>query len=663
VGRDATGVDTVEEAHAGETTAAATVVLVTHGGDQDETAAALASVVAALPGGGEARPGQATMATAVAGAIDRERHLVVQAGTGTGKSLAYLVPALRSGRRVVVTTATKALQDQLANKDLPFLAEHLDAPFTWAVVKGRSNYLCLQRLREATGEGEGEPTQAPLGLDDLAPGLRRQLDRLATWARTTETGDQAELTWSLHPKAWQAVSVTSEECPGATRCPLGEPCFAEAARRRAEAADVVVVNTHLYGVNLASGEAVLPEHDVVVVDEAHQLEDIISATAGLAIGAGRLEALARNVRAILTGDAAARLEDAGAHLAGVLAPFVGRRLPPPLPDTIADVLTRARQDVDAVLEALRSVDTALTDANQRKVRAQKAATALADDILLSLAGREGYVTFVSGTAQAPRLEVAPIDVRRVLAAVWERRVAVLTSATIPPALLAQVGLPEERTDVLDVGSPFDFATHALLYCATHLPDPRQPDFTEATHRELEALITAAGGRTLALFTSWRALAAASEALRPKLAYRILTQGELPKPELLAIFSREEASCLFATAGFFQGIDVPGPALSLVTIDRLPFPRPDDPLLGARREAVGADAFRLIDLPRAATLLAQAAGRLIRTASDRGVVAVLDPRLARANYRWDIVRALPPMRRTRHRNDVEAFLRQITQVTA
>jgi ATP-dependent DNA helicase DinG len=378
----------------------------------------------------------------------------------------------------------------------------------------------------------------------------------------------------------------------------------------------------------------------------------------LIVSAGRLDALARNVRAILTADVAARLEQAGAQLTATLAPLVGRRLPPPLPEAVADALAHARQEIDAVLDALRAVDTALADANQRKVRAQKAATSLADDLLHALAGRQGYVTFVSGAPHAPRLEVAPIDVRPVLAGVWERRVAVLTSATIPPSLPAQVGLPEDRTDLLDVGSPFDFPAHALLYCAVHLPDPRQPGFVEATHEELQALIAAAGGRTLALFTSWRALTAATEALRPRLPYRVLAQGELPKPELLAVFSREEASCLFATAGFFQGIDVPGPALSLVTIDRLPFPRPDDPLLGARREAAGADAFRLIDLPRAATLLAQAAGRLIRTATDRGVVAVLDRRLAQAGYRWDIVRALPPMRRTRHRQEAEAFLREI-----
>ena len=235
----------------------------------------------------------------------------------------------------------------------------------------------------------------------------------------------------------------------------------------------------------------------------------------------------------------------------------------------------------------------------------------------------------------------------------------LTSATIPLRLPERLGLPADRTDVLDVGSPFDYGEHALLYCAAHLPDPRNPAFAGQSHLELEALIAAAGGRTLALFTSWRAMQAAADALRPKLAYTVLTQSDLPKPELLAAFAREESSCLFATAGLFQGIDVPGPSLSLVTIDRLPFPRPDDPLLQARREVAGDASFNLIDLPRATTLLAQAAGRLIRSTTDRGVVAVLDPRLAKAGYRWDVVRALPPMRRTRHREEAEAFLRSLT----
>jgi ATP-dependent DNA helicase DinG len=273
------------------------------------------------------------------------------------------------------------------------------------------------------------------------------------------------------------------------------------------------------------------------------------------------------------------------------------------------------------------------------------------------------VAWVDGPAHQPALRVAPIDLRQALTnALWAEgpATAILTSATIPPRLAERLGMPAGKVDELDAGSPFDYAGQALLYCAAQLPDPRQPEFTAAVHDELHALIQAAGGRTLALFTSWRAMEAAAEALRPRLAYRVFTQSELPKPALVAAFAADETSCLFATMGFWQGLDVPGPALSLVTIDRLPFPRPDNPLLQARRDRLGQEAFRLVDLPRAATLLAQGVGRLIRSSADRGVVAVLDPRLAKAGYRWDLVRALPPMRRTRQRAEVEAFLRALAE---
>jgi ATP-dependent DNA helicase DinG len=241
----------------------------------------------------------------------------------------------------------------------------------------------------------------------------------------------------------------------------------------------------------------------------------------------------------------------------------------------------------------------------------------------------------------------PVDVGGLLAArLWSEVTAVLTSATIPPHLATRVGIDADDCDEVDVGSPFPHAEHGLLYCAAHLPDPRNARYQDAMHDELEALVRAAGGRTLALFTSWRAMQAAVEALRPRLPWTLLAQGDLPKPALVEAFASDERSCLFATMGYWQGIDVPGPSLSLVTIDRVPFPRPDEPLLQARRERAGPGAFRL----------AQGAGRLVRSATDRGVVAVLDPRLASAGYRWDLVRALPPMRRTRHRTEVEAFLK-------
>ena len=615
----------------------------------------LALVTAALPHG-EPRSGQADMAEAVAEAVVSGRHLVVQAGTGTGKSLAYLVPAILSGRPTVVATATKALQDQLATKDLPFLDEHLDVEFTWAVLKGRSNYLCLQRVREVRDPGSGQ-----LELEDLLPSNRHEVERLATWAATTTTGDRAELDWSPSERAWAAVSVSSEECPGAQRCPLGEPCFAETARRRAAAADVIVVNTHLYGIDVGSGGAILPEHEVVVIDEAHQLEDITSDTAGLAIGAGRFANLARLARRILADpELLGTVVDAGTDLGEQLTPWSGQLLPSPLPGPLAESLGRGRLAIDRLLTALRSITTDVAEADQRRTRAQKAAATLAEDVDAALVTPEGAVAWVGGRRDQPRLEVAPLDVAPVLSeGVWSKRTAILTTATVPINLPDRVGLPPAATDLLDVGSPFEYEEHALLYCAAHLPDPRQPAHQAGVHAELQALITAAGGRTLALFTSRRAMQEAAAALSPLLDVTVLTQDDLPKPALLARFTAEETSCLFATAGLFQGIDVPGRTLSLVTIDRLPFPRPDEPLLKARRERLGPEAFRGIDLPRAATLLAQAGGRLIRRATDRGVFAVLDPRLASAGYRWDVVRALPPMRRTRRRDEVEAFLREIT----
>ena len=620
-----------------------------------DTGQSLARVVADLPRG-ESREGQTRMADAVARAITDRRHLVVQAGTGTGKSLAYLVPVVLSGQTTVVATATKALQDQMTTKDLPFLREHLDRDLEWAVLKGRSNYLCLQRVREVRDGGQGE-----LELDRVAPSTQREIELLAAWAGHTTTGDRSELDWNPSAAAWAAVSVSSDECPGATRCPLGEPCFAEGARRRAAASAVVVVNTHLYGLDVASGGALLPEHDVVVIDEAHQLEDIASDTTGLALAPGRFAHLGRLARGILDDPPLiAAIEGAGTDLAEALTPEHGLLLPSPLPPPIGDALTRARLAIERLLAALRAIETNVADADQRRVRAQKAAVNLAGALDAALAVPEHHVAWVSGREAAPVLEVAPLDVGPVLAeGVWSRRTAILTTATVPVHLPARVGLPLADTDELDVGSPFDYQANGLLYCAADLPDPRSSESPKACQDELEALMRAAGGRTLALFTSRRAMAEAAAALASRVPFTILTQDELPKPALMKRFAEDEALCVFGTTGLFQGIDVPGRSLSLVTIDRIPFPRPDEPLLKARRQELRADAFRMIDLPRAATLLAQAAGRLIRSRDDRGVVAVFDPRLAKAGYRWDLVRALPPMRRTRHRSEAEQFLAEVT----
>ncbi|HEX9260198.1 MAG TPA: ATP-dependent DNA helicase, partial [Acidimicrobiales bacterium] len=576
-----------------------------------EAVAALEHVVATLPGGGEPRSGQSDMAAAVADAIESGRHLVVQAGTGTGKSLAYLVPAILSGHTVVVATTTKALQDQLAGKDLPQVAEALDSelgvPVQWAVLKGRGNYLCLQRLREVTDDG------GALDLGDvLSPAVRREIADLATWAATTATGDAADLAWAPSAQAWEAVTVSSEQCPGITRCPIGEACFAEQARRRAQAAQIVVVNTHLYGTHIASGGVVLPDHKVVVIDEAHELEDTITATAGVSLGAGRLGALARVVRSVLAEPGLVDgLHSAGTALSEALLPHHGAAVPWPLPVPVADALNLARARIDAVLAALRAIDTELSDASQRKARAQKAAGSVVGDIDVAVAAPEGFVAWVEGTQHSPRLELAPVDVGPVLTSgVWDKRVAVLTSATVPLGLPERVGLAEDCFDLLDVGSPFDYEEHALLYCAAHLPDPRSAGHALAVIDELEVLIAAAGGRTLALFTSWRAMEAAVASLRPRLPYLVLAQSDLPKPALIQAFRDDEESCLFATAGLFQGIDVPGDALRCVIITRLPFRVPTEPIEQARVEAIeqrGGNPFNEHTVPQAVIKLKQGFG--------------------------------------------------------
>ena len=620
--------------------------------EQQGLAGSLAAIVAQLPGGGELREGQQEMAEAVESSIDSGRHLVVQAGTGTGKTLAYLLPAVHSHGRTVVATATRALQDQLAAKDLPFLSEHVGDEgrgFSWAILKGRSNYVCRQRVHELLEDRSG---RLDVGTDD--PGLVTVLE----WAAETEVGDRAELAHEPRGTVWDAVSVGADECPGAAKCPSGDTCFAEAARRRAEEADVIVVNAHLYGTHLAAGGVVLPPHDLVVIDEAHRFEEVVSATAGSELSPGRLSAAGHAVGRVIADDAlVGDILAMATRLGEVLDGLVGQRLDPG-PDELVTQLTQLRAKVDEAWAALRKVPDAEPDVVTRRDRAVRLVTGLAEDINAATAVPAGSVAWVEGRVGAARLRIAPVDVGSLLADVlWEETTAVLCSATIPPKLAERLSMPDADTDVIDVGSPFDYRSNAVLYCAAHLPDPRQ-DRADAVHDEIATLIEAAGGRTLALFTSWRAMQRAAEDLRDRVDGPVIVQGENPKPALLERFAVDAGTSLFATMSFWEGVDIPGASLSCVIIDKLPFARPDDPLLEARREQIGRQAFQVIDLPRAITLLAQGAGRLIRTATDRGVVAVLDPRLATASYRWDFVRGLPPMRRTKDLAEVEAFLREL-----
>ena len=677
----------------------------------------LRRVVATLPAG-EVRAGQVEMAEAVAKALGAGSHIAVAAGTGTGKSLAYLVPAVSSHKRVVVATATKALQDQLANKDLPLIARGLGQPVKWAVLKGRSNYLCRQRLYELERLGEQQQLDAPFpealdvpldveafgaDLSEAGRGARQsssaravaarqigeEVRRLAAWAGSTASGDRAELEFEPSIPAWSSVSVTADECPGARRCPSASECFAESARARAAAADIVVVNLHLLGADLRCGGEVLPEHDALVVDEAHELEDVLAASLGVDVSPGRLRALASSARGALTaaGRRAQRGDDTAparavesvlgvaARFEELLAEGEDRRLPPGLGGEIGEQVTLMVDRLERLGVELRRASDASGgpggvggqggagaalggDAAQRCLRALLGVDRCREELAACISAGGDEVVWVTGGIR-PAMHSAPLDVSETMSAqVFSAMPVVLTSATLPRGLAVRMGAPSDSTAELDVGSPFAYKAHGLLYCAASLPDRRRPEAEPAIHDEIEALVLAAGGRTLALFTSRRAMTLAAEVLAGRLPWPVLVQGELPKAALLEALSSQSAACLFATMSFWQGVDVPGPALTLVIIDRIPFPRPDDPLMAARREAAGRAGFQQVDLPRAATLLAQGAGRLIRTATDRGVVAVLDPRLAKASYGPTLVKALPPMRRTRDRAEAEAFLRGI-----
>lgn len=603
----------------------------------------LASVTAAL--GGEPRPGQVAMVDAVARALGTGTAVAVAAPTGTGKSFGYLVPVILAGTRTVVVTATKALQDQLDRKDLPFLADHGGRAFTWALLKGRSNYVCRAKATELHLELEsGHGTAATEALLD--------------WLERTEVGDQAELDVDT-PVHWPALSITSEECPGARKCAYGAECFYERARARAADADVIVTNTAMYGAHLASGGAVLPHHDVVVIDEAHAAEDALRGAMDTALDSVRIVAFANRVASV-DEVLAERLRAAAAILDSAL---VGSE-PGWLPDgpcalatidaALLDVGTSVSAAVTAVRRAVPAGDDGESDARTRAERLLAVATSTEADVARVRAWRDGDVSWIEADHGRTRLHLAPLDVAPLLeATAWGEGVtAVLTSATLDRTTPARLGL--DRCDFVEVESPFDFRAHALLY-VPELPVPGAPAFRARADDEIARVVGAAGGRSLVLFTSLRAMRDSAAAVAERVDVPILVQGDGSKAALFARFVEDEATCLFATMSFWQGIDPAGRTCSAVIVDKIPFPRPDDPVVAAQRAAAGADAFSAVDLPRAGSLLAQGVGRLIRSRDDRGVVAVLDARLAERSYRKALLDRLPPMPRTRSFADVERFL--------
>ncbi len=618
--------------------------------------ALLGTVTQHMVGGGELRPGQVRMAEEVTKTLEGPETLLIEAGTGTGKSVAYLAPVIDAGKRAVVATATIALQSQLVDKDVPMVAEALGRDVSVSVLKGRSNYLCRQRVAELERASHTEQLELMGGRSQPAA-----LDDLLDWANDTETGDREELESQPPFDLWRALSVGPDECPGANRCPSGEGCFSEQARARALEADVIVTNHHYYGLHLATGGALLPDHDVVIFDEAHHLADVISATCGTEVSGGRFRGLGRHARRLLTDDRAPELLDKSAtDLDNALRPLRGKKVA--FDTELVALLVAGRDRADRVLGAVRKIAAADgSDTAARVERVQMTATSLVNAIDAVLESDEDDVVWVDGSDNAPVLRRTPLDVGSILqASLWGERSVILTSATLPSGIVTTLGLPA-ATEVLRVGSTFDYAEQGLLYCATHLPEPRHPEARAAIRSEIVDLIEAAGGRTLALFTSASAMNEAADQFRDVLDVPVLVQGEQSKIALIEAFMADPRSVLAATMSFWQGVDLPGDTLTLVTIDRIPFPRPDEPVLQARRDLAGPAAFRVVDLPKAQILLAQAAGRLIRRATDRGVVAVLDTRLAtNRSYRWDLINAMPELKRTRDRDEVMTFLRALDQ---
>jgi len=658
----------------------------------------LAAAVADI--GGEERPGQVAMAEAVEQAIETGEHLAVQAGTGTGKSLAYLVPAIRyavtNRSTVVVATATIALQRQLIDRDLPRLVTALrpllDREPAYAILKGRRNYLCLHRQRG--GPDDQDALFEPVDTGPASP-LGRQVKRLHEWAEVTITGDRDELVPGVPDAAWRQVSVTAQECIGAQRCPFGSRCFAEKAREAAAKAHVVVTNHALLAIDATSDIDVLPGHDVVIIDEAHDLVDrVTSATTGELSGpavdaaarrAGRFTESAadqggasgvadqlRQVAAALTLD----LGDAPAGRMDVLA------------DTLAAMLRSVHDAARACADAIMASAAGLEEDPQQLAAARMTLASLdelgrtADRILEvfvdKIADRREVVwldrPFTEDARRPPTLRVAPLEVGPVLRErLFGGRTVTLTSATLalggsfaPLAIQWGLGAPDAADHLtwkgLDVGSPFDHPRSGILYVARHLPPPGRDQLPEAYLTELEELIDAAGGRTLGLFSSMRAAVQAAGALRERIKQPLLCQGDDVTAQLVRQFAEDEPTCLFGTLSLWQGVDVPGPALQLVVIDRIPFPRPDDPLASARQRAVaahGGNGFMTVAAAHAALLLAQGAGRLLRTMTDRGVIAVLDPRLVTARYSGFLRASLPPFWTTTDPALVRAALRRLS----
>ncbi len=653
---------------------------------------ALAAAVEAI--GGSSREGQIEMAEAVANALSDRHHLMVQAGTGTGKSLAYLVPALVHGKRVLVATATLALQRQLVERDLPRIVPALEKvlgrEITYGIYKGVGNYICLQKMNSESSDPDGDVLLeiSSLGLD---------AKRLHAWAKIPGvTGDRDDAP-DVDRRVWMANSLSGRECVGADICAYGPQCFAALAKAKAATADVVVTNHTLLAIEIVDSHPILPDRDAVILDEAHEFMDRTTQAVTEELTGPRVLRAAAMARKHLPGKPSDALTKAADNFDDAMDGYGQRvKFEPGLQGRLTEIPAELESPIRKVREAalqvlqLISADEEIMDSDSfaERARVKGAVNEVSTTVAKLLKLGTGHVLWYEPTFSA--LHLAPLAVSSVLRDnLLTKTPVIATSATltvgkgfeamarnigfvIGDAADAEMEVEEGQVDpsnvqMLDVGSPFDFANQGMLYLPKHLPEPGRDGPSIEALTELGELIDAAGGRTLALFSSWRGVEAADLHLRKVLAelpIKIITQrrGDAVGP-LVERFEKDETSILLGTMSLWQGVDVPGPSCTLVAIDRIPFPRPDDPVMSARAaevDAQGGSGFMKVSLPRAALLLAQGTGRLIRSMEDRGVVAILDSRIITKRYGSILLNSMPPLWRTSDGKTVRDSLRRLHQ---
>ncbi len=652
---------------------------------------ALDVAVAAI--GGEPRSGQIEMAEAVANALSNRHHLLVQAGTGTGKSLAYLVPALVSGKKVLVATATLALQRQLVERDLPKIKAALDKELkrdiTFAIYKGVGNYVCLQKMNNSDGDPEN---QAVLEVSSLESDAKR----LRAWAESPKASGDRDDAPDVDRRVWFANSVSGRECMGADECPYGHKCFAALAKAKAQTADVVVTNHTLLAIEIVDSHPILPERDAVILDEAHEFMDRTTQAVTEELTAPRVIRAAAMARKHMPGKASDAFTKAADKFADAVDDYSeivksditkSGRLDQ-LPKELESSMRAIKESVAAILQLINA-DAEVIDINTmaERARVKGALNEISQTVTKLLKPGHTHVLWFEPTYST--LYLAPLSVSNVLRRnLLTETPVIATSATLTvgksfDAIAKNIGFvigekdeDQESEDgaidpanlqILDVGSPFDFANQGMLYLPKHLPEPGRDGPSIEALTELGELIEAAGGRTLALFSSWRGVEMADEHLRKVLAdlkLPIITQrrGDAVGP-LVDKFASIPNSILLGTISLWQGIDVPGPSCTLVAIDRIPFPRPDEPVMSARAaeaDAAGGSGFMQISLPRAALLLAQGTGRLIRSLDDRGVVAILDSRIVNKRYGSILLNSMPPFWRTNDGEIIKDALKRLDE---